>query len=77
MVMINSFNSACVFLSFLSFSLYYASESSKCENTLKTLAFIHKAPFILDSLPTLDIWPCKTHNGVMIFFKCFCYKSVI
>lgn len=23
----------------------------------------------------LNIWPCKTHSSVIMFSKCFCYKS--
>lgn len=67
-----------VALSFFCFFKNFFIMQVNLQNEKKNiLAFIHRALFILDSLPTLDIWPCKTHSSVIMLSKYFCYKSVI
>lgn len=60
-----------------SFFLIFIMQVDLKMETKNMLAFIHEALFILDSLPTLDIWPWKTHGSVIMLSKCFCYESVI
>lgn len=44
--------------------LFYASESSKWKKIFWPFFFSFRLLFILDSLPTLGVRPCKTHSSV-------------
>lgn len=70
MMTIDRFNSTRAQLSFSSLLCKWI---FKMETNI--LAFVHRAFFILDSLPTLYTWPCKAHSSVIMLSKRFYYKS--